>query len=120
MLKLWKSPVSVEDLFLAYYDRLIGWALQIAHGDQELAEDLVHDAYIQFTLARPDINSIQNLDGYLYVMLLVLHRSFLRKAALRQLRHLYNHKFSSAYHGMRTVSCGVMYKILSDLPSVYT
>src|SRR5712692_9205871 len=106
MLKLWKSPVSAEDLFLEHYDRLIGWALQIAHGDRELAEDLVHDAYIQFTLARPDLNSIQNLDGYLYGMLRVLHRTGLRKAARRQLRQLSIVEFDSEELGLRTVEAG--------------
>jgi DNA-directed RNA polymerase specialized sigma24 family protein len=53
MLKLWKSPVSAEDVFLEHYHQLVGWALQIAKGDRELAEDLVHDAYIQFTSPVP-------------------------------------------------------------------
>ncbi len=86
MLKLWKSPVFAEDLFLEHYDRLIGWALQIAHGNRRLAEDLVHDAYIQFTFTRHDINSIQNPDAYLYGVLRVLHRSDCSKTpALRNL-----------------------------------
>src|SRR5882672_853073 len=67
-----------EEAFLARYARLRSWALHLTENDQERAEDLVHDAYIQFTFARPDLNSIGNLNGYLYTMLRNLHLSQVR------------------------------------------
>jgi DNA-directed RNA polymerase specialized sigma24 family protein len=48
---------------------------------QELAEDLLHDVFVQFTLARPDLEAIQNLDGYLFVTLRNMHLSHIRRHA---------------------------------------
>ncbi|HLA12383.1 MAG TPA: RNA polymerase sigma factor [Pyrinomonadaceae bacterium] len=81
--KLSKKAVSHEDVFLSRYPQLISWSLKMAGSDREKAEDLVHDAYLQWTLVRPDLDSIHNLDGYLYGMLRNMHAAELR----RSLRH---------------------------------
>ncbi|HEX7174047.1 MAG TPA: sigma-70 family RNA polymerase sigma factor [Pyrinomonadaceae bacterium] len=70
-----------EDIFLARYAAMRGWALRLAEGDRARAEDLVHDAYVHFTLARPPLREVENLDGYLFVMLRNLHTSQARRAA---------------------------------------
>ncbi|HLA12342.1 MAG TPA: hypothetical protein VJ023_17280 [Pyrinomonadaceae bacterium] len=55
MLKLWKPATSShEDLFIERYQRLLAWSLKLTAHDRQLAEDLLHDAYVQFTLNRPD------------------------------------------------------------------
>jgi RNA polymerase sigma factor (sigma-70 family) len=72
---------SYEDLFIRRYERLLAWALSLTDGDRGQAEDLVHDTFIQFTLGRPDLNTIDNLDGYLRVMLRNMHLSRVRRAA---------------------------------------
>ena len=58
-----------EELFLERYRRLRAWALQLTGNDREQSEDLLHDTYVQFTLTRPDLGAIDNLDGYLYTMM---------------------------------------------------
>lgn len=68
-----------EEMFLARYGKLLGWALHLTGGDREQAEDLVHDAFIQYTFSRPDLAGIQNLDGYLYAMLRNLRLSQIRR-----------------------------------------
>ena len=70
-----------EDIFLARYAAMRGWALRLTEGDRARAEDLVHDAYVHFTLARPPLDGVENLDGYLFVMLRNLHTSQARRAA---------------------------------------
>src|ERR1700730_9662713 len=52
-----------EETFLERYRRLRAWALQLTENHREQAEDLVHDTYFQFTLIRPDLKAIGNLDG---------------------------------------------------------
>lgn len=72
-----------EEIFIGSYARLRGWAIQIAQKDQELAEDLLHDAFIQFTRTQPDLNNIGNTDAYLYGVIKNLHLSHLRKKIRR-------------------------------------
>src|SRR5260370_31483203 len=81
MLKLWKVTPrgeTHEELFMHRYEQLRQHGLKLAVNDRQLGEDLVHEAYVQFTLARRDLNNIQNLDAYLYGMLRKLHMSHLR------------------------------------------
>src|SRR2546421_6451210 len=90
-----------EELFLARYSRLRVWALQLTKNDRERAEDLVHDAYIQFTLTRPRLDAISNLDGYLYSMLRNLHLSQVRRLLRQRQRTLSIVDYDSAEIGLR-------------------
>jgi len=90
-----------EELFLDRYRRLHAWALQLAENDRTQAEDLVHDTYIQFTLTRPDLDAIGNLNGYLYTMMRNLHVSQLRRSLRRQHRTISIIDYDSAELGLR-------------------
>lgn len=72
-----------EEVFLARYGPLRAWAMRLTRGDAARAEDLVHDAFVHFTLARPDLARMRNPDGYLYQMLRNLNTSQMRRAARR-------------------------------------
>src|SRR5215211_2364144 len=78
------KELSHEEVFLARYGPLRTWALRLTGGDAARAEDLVHDAFVQFTFARPDLARVQNLDGYLYQMLRNLNISQMRRAHRRR------------------------------------
>src|SRR5262249_59133010 len=73
-----------EELFLRYYQQLFGWALRLTGGPRARAEDLLHDAFIQFVIFRPDLSSINSFDRYLYRLLLNLFLAQKRKAAQMQ------------------------------------
>lgn len=68
-----------EDLFLARYERLLAFARQLRDVDAQRAEDLVHDAFVQFIVSRPPLDNIENLDGYLQRMVRNLHLSEIRR-----------------------------------------
>ena len=91
-----------EEIFLGRYPELRGWALQLTENDRQQAEDLVHDIYIQFTLTRPDLSAIQNLDGYLYRMMRNLNVSRLRRSQRKQNKTLSIVDYESAELGLRT------------------
>jgi len=80
MLRLPKKEATHEELFLDRYPELMSWALQISSYDRTKAEDLVHDAYIQWTLVRPNLQALHNLEGYLYGMLRNMHSAEMRRA----------------------------------------
>ena len=91
-----------EELFLGRYTQLRSWALQLTENNPEQAEDLVHDTYIQFTLARPDLDSVGNLNGYLYAMMRNLNVSRLRRSQRQLNRTLSIVDYDSAELGLRT------------------
>ncbi|HKR02592.1 MAG TPA: RNA polymerase sigma factor [Pyrinomonadaceae bacterium] len=93
-----------EEVFLARYTRLRAWALHLTENDRERAEDIVHDAYIQFTFARPELDAIANLDGYLYTMLRNLHLSQLRRSLRQPHRSLSIVDYDSAETGLRAAA----------------
>src|SRR6266850_1498474 len=102
MLKPWKVAQSPEELFIERYDQMLSWALHLTDQDRELAEDLLHDAFIQFSFAPRDLNAIHNLEGYLYGMLRNLHLSQERRASRSRFQQLSVIEYESAETGMRT------------------
>jgi len=101
MLRLLK-PANPEDLFVERYDALLGWALSITNHNQAQAEDLVHDAFIQFTHRRGDLAAIENTDAYLNRMLRNMYLSAVRRASLIPDSQLSIADFDSAELGLRT------------------
>jgi DNA-directed RNA polymerase specialized sigma24 family protein len=99
--QLVRAVPTREDLFIERYEWLSGWALHFTNGDHEKAQDLVHDAYIQFTIVRGERQPIQNVDGYLYGMLRYLHLSQLRRAERSPLRHFLAVDYDSAEISLR-------------------
>ncbi len=89
------------DCFVERYERLLGWALHLTDHDRAQAEDLLHDAFIQFTLAAPDLDEIRNLDNYLFGVLRVLRVSQLRRNARQRLQQLSIIEYDSAELGLR-------------------
>jgi len=99
------NPVTIEreDVFIGRYDRLLAWSLQMTDRDRALAEDLLHDLFIQFTLNEPDLDQIANLDGYLYTMLRNLHLAHKRRDTRNRLEQLSIVEYDSAEIGLRTI-----------------
>jgi RNA polymerase sigma factor (sigma-70 family) len=96
------SP-SRGELFLQRYNRLLDWAMKLTNQRRAAAEDLVHDAFVQFMLCRLD--SINNLDGYLYGMLRKMRISQLRRSAqqINKMYHLRIADYDSAEGGLVAV-----------------
>ena len=70
-----------ERAFVSRYRLLLRAARRLTEGDSEAADDLLHDAFVQFVGARPDLGSIGHLDGYLTTLLRNLRVSRLRRRA---------------------------------------
>ncbi len=107
MLSPRKIARNHEDVFIEHYQWLLSWALRLAEGDRALAEDLVQDAFVHFTLARPDLRSIHNLEGYLYSMLRNLHLSQQRRATRNRLQQLSVFEYDTIEAGLMRVGCSV-------------
>ncbi|HYL99087.1 MAG TPA: RNA polymerase sigma factor, partial [Blastocatellia bacterium] len=88
MLKPWPKQQSHEELFVEQYGQLFRWSLKLTGNDSALAEDLLHDVYVQFTLARPDLSTVQNPSAYLYTMLRNRFLSHVRRRAASPISNL--------------------------------
>lgn len=115
MLKLHLIPPTHEEVFLQRYQRMLAWALQLTNNDPAQAQDLLHDAFIQFTITQPDLNAIHNLDGYLYGTLRNLHLSQVRKATRGRLQQLSVVEYESAETGLRSVDPRDLIQIQDEL-----
>lgn len=78
-----QSELSREQLFTERYEALFAWALQLTHQQRESAEDLVQDAFVQFMLARTQLEEIENIDGYLRRVLRNMYISRVTRLAQR-------------------------------------
>jgi RNA polymerase sigma factor (sigma-70 family) len=95
-----KSTTNHEAIFIERYRRLLAFALQLADGDRERAEDIVHDAFIQFTLSHPDLQAIENLEAYLCGMLRKLYLSQMRRDSRRRIQPHFLVEYDSAETGL--------------------
>ncbi len=107
MLKLAKPinrnvPSYHEEVFVQQYDRLLEKALRMTQGDRVAAEDLVQEAFVQFTFTRPDLDSIKFLEGYLYGLMRNLHLMDLRRATHSRSEPLALIDFDSVEIGLRS------------------
>jgi len=114
-LRLVSAPHSLEDVFIARYERLRGWALHLSGGDRAGAEDLLQEAFVQFTATNPDLGSIQNLDAYLFGLVRILHLSQTRRT-LRRARVLDSVlDYNAAILGLRHADPRDQFSVRADL-----
>ncbi len=117
MRKLWAvtPEASHEDVFVQRYQRLLRQALHITSQSRSAAEDLVHDAFIQFTLSQPDLGAIHDLDSYLFITLRNMHLSQVRRASQAQFTPLSIADYDSAEIGLRAVDVQFHLQVAEEL-----
>ncbi|MFP5276260.1 MAG: RNA polymerase sigma factor [Acidobacteriota bacterium] len=64
-----------------YYGKLQTWGVALTRGDRVMAQEIVHDLCLHFTVAKPDLSQVTNLDGYLYTSLRHIYLSALARAS---------------------------------------
>lgn len=121
MLRLWKNapePLSREELFAEKYDRLLQWALRLTSNDRAEAEDLLHDAFVDFSIGQTDLSQIENIDGYLRTVLRNIHLSRVRKASRHPTQALTLIDYDSLSIGLRTVEPHLRLQLQDELRSI--
>jgi DNA-directed RNA polymerase specialized sigma24 family protein len=109
---------SHEDVFLGHYQWLLRWALHLAAGEQADAEDLLHEAFVRFTVTRPDLATVRNVEGYLHTLLRNLHLSQVRRKSLVPTRSLTLADYDSAELALRAVDPWTNAGVRNDLASI--
>ena len=93
-----------EKIFLEHYRALMGSALQFTRGQRERAEDLVHDAFVQFQMKQVNVAAVDNIRSYLSGMLRNLYLLQVRRAARYPMQQLSLLDHDSADIGLRAQS----------------
>ena len=90
-----------EQLFVRHYDWLLGWALTLTEGDEWQAQELVHEAFIEFTRAGDAPDEIRDPQAYLYTLLRNLSVSQARRVVRQRGRVVSIIDYDSAEIGLR-------------------
>ncbi len=110
-----RTACTYEDLFMDRYDRLLAFAMQLTDHDLHQAEDLVHDVFVKFALTQPDLQKIENLDGYLYISLRNTYRSQIRRAGRGSMQQLSLLDYDSVELGLRFVESRHLINVQDEL-----
>jgi len=97
-----RGDKAKEQVFLEHYFWLLQCALGITHGQRELAEDLVHDAFVKFLTSDVDLDEILDIRWYLNGFLRNLHLLHLRRAMRHPVHQLSLLDHDSALLGLRS------------------
>ena len=115
MLRLSPNPISHEDLFIERYEQLFRWSLKLAGTDRQTAEDILHDTFVQFTLSRPDLSAIRNVDAYLYTAVRNRYLSHVRRANRSPIGRLSTLDYDSAELSLRSSDPRTLLQVRQDL-----
>jgi DNA-directed RNA polymerase specialized sigma24 family protein len=92
------------DVFAERYDALIKAARSLTNNNQGQAMELVHDALIKFVHHSPDLNKINNLDGYLRTLISNLFKSQKRSMNVQSECELSIENYHSVESGLPEVA----------------
>src|SRR5579872_1612906 len=103
----WRIPrvgADPESLLESYYSQLLKWGAVLTRGDAGMAHDIVHDLCLHFTLAKPDLRQVANLDGYLYTCLRNIYLSALARSSREATQVISVAEFDSIHFALSTHS----------------
>src|SRR5262245_33809578 len=82
------ARVHREVEFLRRYDQSMTFAQKLDGSDRSFAQDIVHDAFVQFMQSGTEFGSIDNLDHYLRKVVRNVYRTHLRQRVTHKLEQL--------------------------------
>ena len=81
------QAVEIKQLLATKYSQLQRWGAVLTGGDSGRAQELVQEFCLYFTLTKPNLTEVVNVDGYLYTCLRNIYLSSLARAS-REALHL--------------------------------
>jgi len=94
----WREPApaaQVDQLLASRYSQLLQWGAVLTRGDTGKTEEIVQDLCLYFTLTKPDLSGVANLDGYLYTALRHIYLSSLARSSREALHFVSVAEFDS-------------------------
>jgi DNA-directed RNA polymerase specialized sigma24 family protein len=94
----WREPApaaQVDQLLASRYHQLLQWGAVLTRGDTGKTEEIVQELCLYFTLTKPDLSVVANLDGYLYTALRHIYLSSLARSSREALHFVSIAEFDS-------------------------
>jgi DNA-directed RNA polymerase specialized sigma24 family protein len=94
----WREPApaaQVDQLLASRYSQLLQWGAVLTRGDTGKTEEIVQELCLYFTLTKPDLSGVANLDGYLYTALRHIYLSSLARSSREALHFVSIAEFDS-------------------------
>jgi DNA-directed RNA polymerase specialized sigma24 family protein len=114
----WRVPgiaVPAEKVLETYYGQLLKWGAILTRGDVAMAQDIVHDFCLHFTLTKPDLTGIASLDNYLYACLRHVYLSTLSRSSRDALSLVSTAEFDSIKTALTPNRSGDLLQKQNDL-----
>jgi len=114
----WRNPwaaTDAESLLESYYSQLMKWGMRLTRGDKGIAQDIVQDLCLHFTLVKPDLSQVANLDGYLYTCLRNIYLSALARTSREATQVVSIAEFDSIHFALCTTSSDSILQRQNDL-----
>jgi len=108
-------PDSTEQILESYYEQFSEWALVLTRGDRAQAEEIVQELCLHFSVARPNLTGVENLDGYFYISLRNLYLSGLARAARESAQLISIADFDSAEFALEAAPASGLLERQNDL-----
>jgi len=110
-----RAVTDAESLLERYYNQLLKWGSVLTRGDMGMAQDIVHDLCLHFTLVKPDLSQVANLDGYLYTCLRHIYLSALARSSREALQFVSVAEFDSIHFALSVNSSDALLQRQNDL-----
>jgi DNA-directed RNA polymerase specialized sigma24 family protein len=94
----WREPApaaQVDQILASRYSQLLQWGVVLTRGDVGKTEEIVQELCLYFTLTKPDLSVVANLDGYLYTALRHIYLSSLARSSREALHFVSVAEFDS-------------------------
>src|SRR5580698_3563584 len=114
----WGEPAQApetEQLLVSSYSQLTRWAAVLTRGDVTRAQDIVQELCLYFTLTKPDLSDVSNLDGYLYTCLRHIYLSGLARSSREAQRFVSIADFDSFDFAIAAKQSGDLLERQNDL-----
>jgi DNA-directed RNA polymerase specialized sigma24 family protein len=114
------EQLKADELLADRYRQLMHWAMALTRGDAGKAEEVVQEFCLYFTLVKPDLSGVANLDGYLYTCLRNIYRSGLARASREALHFVSIEDFDSFAFAISAHPAGDPLQRQNDLRRICT
>src|SRR5271168_4789505 len=114
----WREPApaaQVDQLLASRYNQLLQWGAVLTRGDTGKTEEIVQELCLYFTLTKPDLSGVANLDGYLYTALRHIYLSSLARSSREALHFVSVAEFDSFASALTGNSAGDPLQRQNDL-----